>query len=170
MLASLLLSQRSLKLSPFSKYFFFLVAVLIDFHCSLFTLLHHMIRHWFPPVYISFQCILQLWFFLVFSSFLLKFSLCSSVLSPSWVDIFLDHSFEPFIRLITRLCSIKVLPSSFIWNMLLCLLILTFSVCLCGIMQNSPLSWTWRYILVWEHYAGCMGPVALVGQMDLKCT
>ena len=54
------------------------------------------------------------------------------------------------------------------WNIFLCLLILTSSVCFYEIRWNCYLSQSWRHVLVWEcPYAVCMCLVTLMGELDL---
>ena len=129
------------------------------------------------PSSVFFAQLLYTWaitVFFFFSSSLLKYSCCSSIISPSFISI-LFYCFEFFIRQISYLLFTRVLIKVLValvlsteTNSYNFLFFLSFSVSLTlgkAITYSSP----WKWFLVWEcPYEVCVCPMALVGELDLK--
>ena len=96
------------------------------------------------------------WFFFLFSTFLLTFSLCSSILLMSSVSIFISVTLNCFsgkliwiiFAFIPRFIS-ETLSYSLLWNIFFCLLIYPNFLCLfLCVRWITYVSWSWRSSLM----------------------
>lgn len=116
----------------------------------------------FPSI--MFLSISSYWFLFIFFAFLLNFSLCSFVLSPSSMSMFLLRLCTLYLCFISCFFPQVFFSCSFVWNKLLCFISLCNFLCLC---ESSYLFLSWTGVLVWEHSsADCVCPVTFVAELD----
>lgn len=180
-LVCLMLFQRSLKLFVFFKLVFLFAVLFVGF--PLFCLpdhLHILLYHlvccsfllvWFFFFYLSYWIIHSLLRLFTFLSSLLTFSLCTPILYPSSVNIFITNSLNYFSGKL--LVSVSLFfqgfpPCFFNCEQFLCLFILFNFLCLYEHSWNSYLYWSWRGILMREcPCTDYMHLMPLVGELEL---
>ena len=108
------------------------------------------------------------WFFFIFSSSVLKFSLCPSIITSLLLFLLNSLSSQIFI-------SVLLWFSYFIWGIFLCLILFNFlfmnsgeivtysglrGVSLCGSipMQSACTQWLWWERWIWSEHRLCFSP------------
>ena len=169
-LAYLMLSQRSLKLFSLNL-FFFLLYWWSDIHYSVFETLVHSLSPslLFIPSSEFFISVIVLlspdWFFIIFSNFLLKFSLCSSILSLIQLGFLILLLWILYLVncLFLFISFLGLFSCSFNWDRFLCLFIFLIFLCPYEITWNSYLWQSWGGVLMWEYpFSVCVCQVAWV--------
>ena len=95
--------------------FFYLFALLGELHCLLFKSIDPFFCFicWISVVYflnsitVFLNSVTSIWYFLIFSISLLKFSLCSSILFPSLVRIFMTSTFNSLSGKVLNSASLR---------------------------------------------------------------
>ena len=148
-----------------------------DFHFSRWpmhsSILFNLLLISPPEVYISHTVFFSSdWSFIIFSSSLVKFSLCWSIFYPVQLTFllllpwtFYQVNYLPVsLEFFQGLLCLGLLFETYSFVILFC-----YSLCLSEIMWNCYLSQFWRCVFVWVHpCAVCVCPGCLERQLDLK--
>ena len=145
-----------LKYLHFLKFFFIFLLWVIFIALSSSSLIHPSTSsgQLLNPSSIVFSSVItSVWYFLIFSIALLKFLLCSFIILPSLVGIFmiitLNYLSGRLLIFISLMSFAGDLSCSLVWNVFLCLLILSDYLCLSTcIRQNTYFSQSWRSVLM----------------------